>query len=79
MKHATVKIGDYEIPLIGLPLSATEMECDLCHDIFHISDVHLTFEGKQFLCQKCSRNIYKHGKTQGFNNGSKSANNEAGS
>jgi hypothetical protein len=59
MNHATVKIGDYTIPLIGIPLSATEMECDLCHDIFHINDVHLMFEGKQFLCQKCRSDIYK--------------------
>jgi len=55
--HATVKIGEYIIPLIGLPLSATEMECELCHDIYHISDVHLTKDGKQFLCKKCQKDF----------------------
>lgn len=53
MKHATIKIGEYEIPLIGIPLSATEMECELCHDIFHITGVQLNEEGNQFLCKKC--------------------------
>lgn len=51
-EHATVKIGEYIIPLIGIPLSATEMECDLCHDIFHITEVELNEAGTQFLCSK---------------------------
>jgi len=53
MKHATVKIDDLVIPLIGIPPTATEMECELCHDIFHITDVKLNEEGNQFLCKKC--------------------------
>lgn len=52
MNHATVKLGDYTCPLIGIPVSATEDECDLCWDIFHISD--LTITGTQFLCKKCN-------------------------
>lgn len=62
MKHATVKLGKYEIPLIGIPLSATEMECDLCHNIVHITEVHLMINGKQFLCRKCQEDIYNHDK-----------------
>ena len=53
--HATVKLGEYTIPLIGIDRSATEMECELCHDIFHISQVQLSESGKQFLCPKCSK------------------------
>ncbi len=55
MNHATVKIGEYEIPLIGVPIAATEMECELCHKIVHISQVRLNHEGTQFLCDKCSK------------------------
>lgn len=52
MKHATVKIGDYTIPLIGVDKSSTEDKCDLCGDIFHISS--LIFTGQQFLCERCN-------------------------
>lgn len=53
MTHATVRIAGYNLPLIGIDRSATEDKCDLCGDIFHLSD--LTFTGKQFLCGKCKR------------------------
>jgi len=51
MKHATFKLGDYTIPLIGVDPNATLEECDLCHDIFGIQQIELT--GRQFLCGKC--------------------------
>ena len=57
MKHATIKTGEYEIPLIGVPLTATEMECECCHDILHITGVHLNREGNQFLCEKCLKDF----------------------
>lgn len=53
MSHATVRIAGYVVPLIGIDQSATEDECDLCHYIWHISD--LTFTGTQFLCGKCNK------------------------
>jgi hypothetical protein len=58
VKHATVKVGDYTIPLIGLPVSATEMECECCHDIVHISQIEINQEGNQFLCLKCRTTPY---------------------
>ena len=51
VKHATIKLGDYTIPLIGVDRTATLEECDLCHDIFSIQAVWLT--GTQILCEKC--------------------------
>ncbi len=55
MDHAKVKIGEFEIPLIGIPPSATEYECDLCHDIYPVDMLKLNVEGNQFLCKKCSK------------------------
>ena len=51
--HATVRIGDYTIPLIGVPKEATLEECDLCHGIFHIVDI--AYNGAQYLCNKCRK------------------------
>jgi predicted SprT family Zn-dependent metalloprotease len=59
MNHATVKIGDYTIPLVGVPVSATEMECELCHNVVHITKVHLNEEGNQFLCLRCRINLVR--------------------
>jgi formylmethanofuran dehydrogenase subunit E len=50
-KHATVRVGGFEIPLIGLPKSSTLEECDLCHDEFHLTEIE--YNGKQFLCERC--------------------------
>lgn len=51
MKHATIKLGDYDIPLIGVSGGATLEECDCCHDIFSIQVIELCWT--QFLCPKC--------------------------
>lgn len=51
MKHAQVKVDGMLIPLIGIPPDATLEECDLCHDLKPIWE--LTFNGKQFLCERC--------------------------
>lgn len=51
MKHATFKLGDCTITLIGVDADATLEECDLCHDIFGIQQIELI--DKQFLCVKC--------------------------
>jgi hypothetical protein len=53
MQHAEVKIGDYKIPLIGIPKGAVLEFCDLCHDEFYIGDIE--YNGKQFLCRKCKK------------------------
>jgi hypothetical protein len=53
--HATVKIGEYTIPLIGIPESATQMECEKCKQIFHITDVALN--GSEFVCEKCNKSM----------------------
>jgi hypothetical protein len=53
MKHAIIKLGEYNIPLIGIPASATEYECDLCHEIFSMEEVEMDKNGIQFLCKKC--------------------------
>ncbi len=57
MKHAIVKIGDLEIPLIGIPESATLAACDYCHGIFYLTDVELNREGNQFLCLRCRLDV----------------------
>ena len=53
--YATVKIGEFTIPLIGISSAATEDECELCHDIIHISELSWNEEGNQLLCNKCKR------------------------
>lgn len=52
MNHATVKLGDYTCPLIGIPVSATEEKCDGCGGIRHIRLVRLQPDGK-FQCYIC--------------------------
>lgn len=52
-EHAHVKIGDACIPLIGIPLDATEMLCDHCLRNHHVSEMHLLYDGRQFLCADC--------------------------
>lgn len=53
MKHAEVKIGEFTIPLIGVPRNATLEECDCCHEIIVLSEAVIT--DKQVLCRKCSK------------------------
>lgn len=51
--HGKVKIGEYEIPLIGVPATATEYECDSCHEIVPVEKLELNEQGNQYLCPKC--------------------------
>ena len=54
MKHAEIQIGEYTVPLIGIPTYATEYTCDECKkDKFQIQEVHLNYSGNKFLCQEC--------------------------
>lgn len=50
-KHASIRLGGFTIPLIGVPQDATLQECDCCHDIFPIQDIEIV--GTQLLCVKC--------------------------
>jgi hypothetical protein len=52
MKHATVPIGEYSIPLIRIPENAVLEECDLCHAWVGIWNI--IFNGVQFLCRRCA-------------------------
>jgi hypothetical protein len=49
--HATIKVGGYSIPLIGIPTDACLQECDLCHDEFGLLQVE--WSGVQMLCHRC--------------------------
>lgn len=50
-QHATIRLGDYNIPLIGIAAEATTEKCDLCRAPIHIQGVRLT--GVQFICFRC--------------------------
>lgn len=52
-QHATIKLGDYTIPLVGLPVDCTLQECSLCHDMFGIQEVELAVNGRDFYCRQC--------------------------
>jgi len=52
MKYAKVRIGEYEIPLIGIPEGAALEECDCCHETIGLSDA--IFTTKQILCHRCA-------------------------
>lgn len=51
-KHATVKIGEYTIPLIGIPESSTQQKCFGCGKSFHLSDIKLDKKGNPY-CPEC--------------------------
>lgn len=53
-EHATVKRGEYTVPLIGIPATATEGECECCHELVHLSKLHMSESG-QMLCEKCKK------------------------
>jgi len=52
-EHATVKIGEYTIPLIGIPKDATEDVCQECGCKFHISQGVVDMAGRT-LCDNCA-------------------------
>lgn len=52
MKHASVKLGEYTVPLIGIPVNATQQKCSGCGKEFHLSDITLDKNGNPF-CPKC--------------------------
>jgi hypothetical protein len=52
MEHAKVKSGEYEIPLIGVPKSATEEECSVCKQFFNLKEIKLD-EQCTVYCKEC--------------------------
>ena len=52
MKHATVKIAGYTIPLIGIAPEATEDKCERCGKLSHLSE--LAFVDGQMICKDCN-------------------------
>jgi hypothetical protein len=55
MKHATLKLGEYEIPLIGLAEDCVNEICDMCKFQFHIQNIECIDD--KILCFKC-KEIY---------------------
>lgn len=51
MKHATIKIGEFTVPLVGVAETVILETCDCCHHGFGIQHVELV--GTQFLCAHC--------------------------
>lgn len=51
--HAFARTTDGDIPLIGIPPGACQMDCDLCGDQMYWLDTKLNEAGNQFLCLKC--------------------------
>jgi len=50
-KWATVQLGEFTVPLIGVAPDATEERCDGCRCIEHLKDICLV--GTKFLCARC--------------------------
>lgn len=51
-RHATVYVGRYNIPLIGVPPSATMERCDVCGEKIHLSKA--TFRDDKIMCRRCA-------------------------
>ena len=51
-KHAMIKLGDYNVPLIGIPPASTREKCDKCGKGFPMQDVEM---GERILCPKCRK------------------------
>ena len=51
MEHATVRVDNYEIPLIGIAPDETKETCDECKKKFHLQDIEIV--GTKFLCGEC--------------------------
>lgn len=52
MKHATVKHGEFEIPLIGIDAEAVQEKCDNCNKSVHLQEIMID-EFSHFLCKEC--------------------------
>ena len=50
-KHAEVKMGEYTVPLIGVPVDATKETCSICHKEYHLTEV--IFVESNLVCNSC--------------------------
>jgi hypothetical protein len=48
---ATVRIGEYTIPLLGIPKSSSEELCGVCKKQKHLTEI--TYDGERFVCGQC--------------------------
>jgi hypothetical protein len=53
-EHATVRVGEYTVPLIWVPPEATEETCDKCGKKCHIGDMSLS-EDMKTICPDCKQ------------------------
>lgn len=51
-KYAMVPTGEYTVPLIGVPPSATQEVCAHCHEKRHMSEITLDDKGHP-ICATC--------------------------
>ena len=49
-RYATVPAGEYMVPLIGIPASATQERCVKCKKLVHLTEINL--DG---ICKKCAK------------------------
>jgi hypothetical protein len=68
MKYADVKIGEYTIPLIGIPASASQEKCDQCRKPMPLREAIITQDGKRVVCAGClsaiRQKLFRGNKTQ---------------
>ena len=50
-EHCLVKVGEYTVPLIGIPKDAGLEECDCCGDLVPLWKIR--WNGKVMQCNKC--------------------------
>ncbi len=59
--HAIIKIGGFNVPLLGIAPSAVQDICDGCGKVFNIQQLLVRADGAALLCPVCQRR-YKHRK-----------------
>lgn len=51
-EYATVRLGEYTVPLIGIPKEATQEKCSRCGSPLHLADTVLDAKGHP-CCKSC--------------------------
>lgn len=55
-EHATVKLSEFEVPLIGIPKESTQETCFACGVIMHLNEAVITKGGK-VVCPRCAKQL----------------------